>query len=325
MSSYLGDDGMVLALLCSRLALPQAEQGTLLAKSECNTVEAAVAQRGDPLSALAGAPANRLAERYGLPAALSERVVRLLNRTGQFSVELDRLQGIGVWLTSRRDPEYPRLWRDRLGESAEPILFGAGDPALLQRPLVAIVGSRDASQEALAFAAAVAEKAVAEGFGVVSGGAKGIDRHAMTCAVERGGFAVGVLADSLERLIREPQNCNALREGHVCLVTPFHFSMHFTVGNAMGRNRLIYCLSQVAFVAAASEGTGGTWAGAEENLTKRWVPLYVRAAGEPFLGKLEERGANLLTPDRLAQFSLEELAAVPDCFHRGSQGALFSD
>lgn len=325
MNSYLGDDGMVLALLCSRLALPQGEQGALLSKAECHQVEAAAGHVGDSLSALPGAPPERVAERYGLPVSLASRICRLLSRAGQFSVELDRLQGMGIWLTSRRDPQYPRLWLERLGDGAEPILFGAGDPALLTGPMAAVVGSRDASDEALAFAQAVAEKAVTDGFGVVSGAAKGIDRQAMRAAIEHGGFAVGVLADSLERIIREPECRGFLLDRRLCLVTPFHFSMHFTVGNAMSRNRLIYCLSQIAFIAAASEGTGGTWAGADEDLKKRWVPLYVRDTPEPFAGKLADKGANLLGVERLAQFSIEQLISVPDCFRQRTQGALFSD
>lgn len=43
----------------------------------------------------------------------------------------------------------------------------------------------------------------------------------------------------------------------------------------MGRNRLIYTLSDYAIVVASDAGKGGTWAGATEVLKAGWVPLFV--------------------------------------------------
>ena len=44
----------------------------------------------------------------------------------------------------------------------------------------------------------------------------------------------------------------------------------------MGRNRLIYALASWAAVVSSSVDSGGTWAGALENLRAGWVPLFVR-------------------------------------------------
>ncbi len=49
----------------------------------------------------------------------------------------------------------------------------------------------------------------------------------------------------------------------------------------MGRNKLIYCLSDAVVVVAATEASGGTWAGAEEALKARWVPVLVRGTDFP--------------------------------------------
>ena len=59
------------------------------------------------------------------------------------------------------------------------------------------------------------------------------------------------------------------------------------------RNRLIYCLADVAVVVSASEGEGGTWAGATEALKARWVPIYTRLTGGLSAGNaaLVSRGA----------------------------------
>jgi predicted Rossmann fold nucleotide-binding protein DprA/Smf involved in DNA uptake len=61
----------------------------------------------------------------------------------------------------------------------------------------------------------------------------------------------------------------------LCLVTPYSPNAGFSVGAAMGRNRLIYCLADYAIVVASDAETGGTWAGATETLKNKWVPVFV--------------------------------------------------
>lgn len=50
----------------------------------------------------------------------------------------------------------------------------------------------------------------------------------------------------------------------------------FSVGNAMSRNKLIYALSEATVIVAATEGSGGTWAGAVEALEKGLCLVLVR-------------------------------------------------
>jgi predicted Rossmann fold nucleotide-binding protein DprA/Smf involved in DNA uptake len=106
-----------------------------------------------------------------------------------------------------------------------------------------------------------------------SGGAKGVDTISMDAAIEARGTAVGVLADSLEKQVKLQKE--ALSRGDLCLVTPYSPNAGFSVGAAMGRNRLIYCLADYAIVVASDAETGGTWAGAMETLKNRWIPVFV--------------------------------------------------
>ncbi len=106
-----------------------------------------------------------------------------------------------------------------------------------------------------------------------SGGARGVDTLSMESALEARGTAVGVLADSLEKQVKSRKE--ALSRGDLCLVTPYSPNAGFSVGAAMGRNRLIYCLADYAIVVASDAETGGTWAGATETLKNKWIPVFV--------------------------------------------------
>jgi predicted Rossmann fold nucleotide-binding protein DprA/Smf involved in DNA uptake len=85
----------------------------------------------------------------------------------------------GLWVVSRSDAEYPRRYKDHLKEKAPPLLFGAGDPALLQGGGLAIVGSRDVDDAGQAFAGDVALWCARGGMPVISGGARGVDQIAL--------------------------------------------------------------------------------------------------------------------------------------------------
>ncbi|MEZ0324969.1 MAG: DNA-processing protein DprA [Fimbriimonas sp.] len=190
--------------------------------------------------------------------------------------ELESLADRGIFVVTEFDQRFPQRWKERLRGKHPALLFVAGAAELLNQDHVGIVGSREVDEEGSSFARAVAAEAVSLGKGVVSGGARGVDQIAMAGAFEAGGASVGILADSLVKTIKQPATAQALESGQVCLATPFSPNVPFSVGAAMGRNKLIYAMSVATVVVAASEGSGGTWAGAIEALDQQLCPVLVR-------------------------------------------------
>ncbi len=228
----------------------------------------------------------------------ASRLVHLMARSGQLAFELDRLKSRGIWVVTVADDQYPSRLRERLGDNAPPVLFGSGDPGLLEGGGIAIVGSRDADDEAVSFTERLAAAAARAGTAVVSGGARGIDVTAMRAAFEAGGSVLGVVPEGVEKRLRESSTRSAVAGGHAVLVSAYHPSAPFSAGAAMGRNKLIYALADVAVVVSSSEGSGGTWTGALEALKHGWVPVAVRD-GEgvpPGNRALRSRGAWPLSP-----------------------------
>ncbi len=203
-------------------------------------------------------------------------VARQLGRSAQLAFELDRLASRGITLRTLADEAYPARLRDRLGSKAPPVLFTAGDPSILAAGGVAIVGSRDVDDAGSAFAESIAAEAARAGRVVVSGGARGVDQVALIAALQAGGRVAGLLPEGLERRLRESGTRSAIAEGQLALASPYHPGAPFSAGAAMGRNKLVYTLSDVAVVVASASGAGGTWAGAVEAINARWVPVFVR-------------------------------------------------
>ena len=213
------------------------------------------------------------------------RLHRLLGRGFLLSQAIERWKARAIWVISRADADYPRRLKARLREDAPAVLYGCGNISLLETGGLAVVGSRHVDDSLIGYTMAVGRLAARAGRTLVSGGARGIDQAAMRGALEAGGKASGVLADSLEKTAMNREHRNLLLGGQLVLISPYDPSVGFNVGNAMQRNKLIYALADVSLVVNSDRNKGGTWAGATEQLEKlRLVPVYVRSTGEPSTG-----------------------------------------
>ncbi len=110
--------------------------------------------------------------------------------------ELAASRRLGVSLVAPGEAGYP----PRLAtlEDAPPLLGVRGAPDVLMRPVIAIVGSRNASGAGLKFAGSLARDLGDAGFVVVSGLARGIDQAAHRASLAGG--TVAVLAGGHDRI-----------------------------------------------------------------------------------------------------------------------------
>lgn len=208
-----------------------------------------------------------------------ERIEQLLGRGHALALSLEKWSRAGIWVLTRSDADYPKQLKQRLRNSAPPVLFGCGNPRLLNQRGVCVVGARKADEADLGFATALGERIAVAGLSVVSGGARGVDEAAMLGALKQDGTVIGIMADSLLSAAMASKWRKGLMDNDLVLVSPFYPEAGFNAGNAMARNKYIYCLSQAAVV-VRSDTKGGTWNGAIENLKKAWVPLWVKQVQE---------------------------------------------
>ena len=305
---YLSQDGQTVLALCSAFGLPAdaAERGVApLRLSEWNELARQIESSSwKRPSALHGRTAAELSGELSIPGPEAERLERLLERSSGLTLELQNAFERGLWAVTRVDEAYPAHLLRTLKTQAPVVLFGAGNQDLLRRPGVAVVGSRNIDEAGARFARQVGAKAVAAGLPVVSGGARGTDRIAMDGALEADGTAIGVMADSLEATARKSDVRQFLLDERLLLLTPYAPTAGFSIGAAMGRNKVIYGLAEYAVIVNSEFQTGGTWAGAVEALKANWCPTFVRDAAEAGKGNRE------LVKVGAAPLSEAELAAI---------------
>ena len=156
------------------------------------------------------------------------------------------------------DPTFPTILRDVLRDRDD-----APRPLRTRGPWpapegVAIVGSRDASVEALAFTRSVAEAIVNEGWAVWSGGALGIDGAAHEGAIEAGGATILVSPSGLDAPY-PPEHvelfARVLERGGT-LVSPFADDARPMLPAFHLRNHVLAALTFATVIVEASEKSG---------------------------------------------------------------------
>ncbi len=289
----ISTDSLVIMLLCSRLGLPSDPDPAPLTLRQWNPIARKMAAAGLRPGSLLGQSAAQLAATLDEPIEDAEKLNALLDRRAAVELELQRLDSLGIWVRTRVDEEYPQRYRQRLKESAPVILYGAGDRYLPGQPGLAVVGSRNVNEAGQQAAEYVGNACAHHGLVVYSGGARGVDIFSMKAALEGRGTSVGVLAHSLVKAIRKSDYRAALERGDLTLLTSFSPDAGFSVGAAMGRNKLIYTLADYALVIASEVGKGGTWSGSTDALKHRWLPVFAAAGEDVPEGNrtLIERGA----------------------------------
>lgn len=140
---------------------------------------------GGARAALEALPA--LAAKRGRPVTLAPE--------SAIEAEFRMAERLGARLVGYGEPGYPRLLREI--DAPPPVLAIRGNSACLEKPMIGIVGSRNASALGRKIAGALAADLAAAGYVIASGLARGIDAEAHRASLATG--TIGVLAGGLDR------------------------------------------------------------------------------------------------------------------------------
>ena len=207
----------------------------------------------------------------------SERLSYLLGRGLAMADAMNKWMNRGIKVIGRSDSAYPTKYNDRLKNARPPVLYAVGNTEILDNSGFAIVGSRVTTSAILDWTAGLAKERVLAGEVIVSGGAKGVDLAAITGALESGGSAIAVLPNDLSRVALSKSFRPYILSDRLLLLSAADPSAPFQVWRAMDRNKYIYSLADRAVIVASELKSGGTWAGAEEQLNSATCPaVFVR-------------------------------------------------
>ena len=230
----------------------------------------------------------------GYGEEMAGRILRLLEDTQLLQYYLARAMQAGCVPLTRVSQGYPAVLRRRLGLDSPGVLWARGDLSILERPMIALVGSRDIAVPNGEFAAQVGREAARQGYALVSGNARGADRIAQRACLDAGGQVISIVADELTKQ-------ESIK--NVLFLSEEGFDQPFTSIRALSRNRVIHALGEKTLVAQCALGIGGTWSGTVRNLKEGWSPVFCFRDGSDASIQLEQLGAGLIDLQDLRELS----------------------
>ncbi|SDI58355.1 DNA-processing protein DprA [Pseudomonas panipatensis] len=246
-------------------------------------------------SAALSAPASAW-RALGMPSGCAEarRSARVRDSA---SHALRWLEAPGRHLLMWDDPGYPALLAELA--DAPPLLFVQGDPQALERPQLAVVGSRRASRPGLDCARAFARALAEGGFAITSGLALGIDGAAHEGALAAGGQTLAVLGTGLERIYpsRHRDLARRITEQGGALLSELVLDCAPHAANFPRRNRIISGLSLGVLVVEASPSSGSLITArmaAEQGREVYAIPGSIHHPGARGCHELIRQGATLV-------------------------------
>jgi DNA processing protein len=205
-----------------------------------------------------------LVNRYGGARAALEALPELARRGGaartirvhpreEAEREIAAARRLGASFIALGEPAYPR--RLAAIDDAPPLIAVRGNLAALARPMVGMVGSRNASAAGIKFAERLAHELGAAAFVIVSGLARGIDAAAHRASVATGSLAA--LAGGHDRLY--PEEHAGLLEAMLAqgaAISEMPFGWEPRARDFPRRNRLISGLSLGVVIVEAAKRSG---------------------------------------------------------------------
>src|SRR5690554_4405122 len=146
----ISKDSMAILLMCSNLALANRRDLKPLTPGEWRDISLTLVK--SPLKSPKGffqSDPDDWIEHLKVDRMMATRMKALLAYGGQLGMELEKLEQMGVWVTTRVEEDYPSRLKDVLKHKSPLILFGAGDKSIFNFNGAAIVGSRSADQREL--------------------------------------------------------------------------------------------------------------------------------------------------------------------------------
>ena len=269
----LSPDTQATLLLTGQFSSSRDARRAPLTLTEYNAVAKALVE----LDARPGDLLQGVPEKWSLPVVSKTDLEYLLGRGLTMADNLNQWENRGVRIIGRSDVEYPKRFTSRLKNHRPPLLYTVGNLELLNGKGFAMVGSRVTTPDVLNWVKDLAAERCSQGEVVVSGGAKGVDLAAITGALDAGGQAIAILPSDLGKVAIAKSFRQHILNGDLLLLSSNEPKASFQVWRAMERNKYIYALAEQTVIVASDLKSGGTWAGAEEQLDYPVCPqIFVR-------------------------------------------------
>lgn len=293
-------DGFATMLLTMALSPNREEYARPYSTQEYYKLEARVRESCyHSIGELMGVDISGLMMQLDISEEEGYRIFTLLNRGVQLGYTIESFLMRGIEVVTLHGDDYPKCLERKMRDAAPPFLYRYGNVSLIGKPAISIVGISGVktTPEVRDGIISIVKTACRLGYSVITGGELGVSRIAATAVLEHGGNLIDVLGGGMyDHLAYEPIDA-LIKENRAALLTMEHPEAMFTVSHAIARNKVIFALSDAAFVCNTDNKRGET--DALHNHYCDWIYAW---SGYPANRTLISRGATPISDLRKFDF-----------------------
>ncbi len=245
---------------------------------------------------------------YIPPMLVRELEQGITSSNPKIEKELDRVEKMGVTIIPLEDKEYPALLKEI--DAPPPYIYVLGDTSLLNKPSIAVVGTRTPTEQGIKATRQIVSTLVESGFVIISGFASGIDSEAHRAALSAGGKTVAVFGCGINK-VYPARNTSLYKkiQNQGALISEFPLDSPPTKYNFPRRNRIISGLCEATVIIEAGKRSGALITAnfaLEQNRELFALPGPIDAEKSKGTNKLIELGATPITSPDVILKTLEK-------------------
>ncbi len=283
------DDAFVTMLLTMSLSPNREEFARPLSTAEMHQLEDRV-RRCDigRIGRLVNTDISGLMFKLDISEEEAYRIYTLMNREVQISYSLENFLRQGIDVVTCRDASYPRRLHLRMEETAPQIFYRCGNPALLDRAMLAVVGISGVktTAEVREYVSEIVRNGIRLGYTLLTGGELGVSRVVANLVQEHGGTLVEVLGGDMAEHMHEDGIAELIGTDRAAVISMEHPEALFTVSHGIARNKVLFSLAEAAFVFNTDGKRGET-----DAIRSRYCDWIYAWTGHPGAAALVSKGA----------------------------------
>ncbi len=173
---------------------------------------------------------------------------------------------------------YPQRFFETMGNGFPPLLYAYGNPEILSKKGIAVLGDKFVSQKGEEIAYNAARELSVHGIVTISGFANGVDLIAHRAALFHDGTTIAFVPYGISRLRMPDMLQGVLNPDRICIVSTFYPDTEISKYNAFIRNKFASALSYGVFI-VESPLEGGIFEAAKSARNLE-VPLFTAKYSE---------------------------------------------
>ncbi|MBP8084301.1 MAG: DNA-processing protein DprA [Spirochaetes bacterium] len=240
---------------------------------------------------------REIREEFSFKESIIKGIISAIKISDEIEDDCADMEEVGIKPLFVFNKDYPEILKQRLGNSAPPVLYLMGSPMILNETLAAVLAHSETSEKGSMIIFKGAKILSSHSITTVGNMSKGGGSILHRSTIEAGGKTIGILPCGFFTYTMTEKIQSIYNPDNFLIISPFYLKEEFNIYRAIERNKLICALSKAVFIVESPAKDEGGIFEAAKSAQKMHIPLFTAEYAEysePSMGNpvlIKEYGA----------------------------------